>query len=92
MSNFSDGRKKVDDIISTLDLLPIGHTARVTGLVADGSIKRRFLDLGLINGTKIKALHKSPSGDPIAYDIRGTVIALRLKEASKITIEIQDNM
>lgn len=78
----------MDHIITTLDLLPIGNTARVTGLVAEGTVKRRFLDLGLINGTKIQALHKSPSGDPIAYNIRGTVIALRLTEAAKITIEV----
>lgn len=78
----------MDHSITTLDLLPIGMTARVTGLAAQGSIRRRFLDLGLINGTKVQALHKSPAGDPVAYDIRGTVIALRLKEAAKITIEI----
>lgn len=82
----------MDHTITTLDLLPIGRTAIVTDLVAQESIKRRFLDLGLINGTPVKALHKSPSGDPIAYNIRGTVIALRLKEAAKITIEIQEHM
>jgi len=78
----------VDKIITTLDLLPIGLIGEVTGLVAEDSVKRRFLDLGLIRGTKVQALHKSPSGDPVAYYIRGTVIALRLNEASKIRIEI----
>lgn len=78
----------MDYPVITLDLLPIGKIAKVKGLLAEGSVRRRFLDLGLIQGTQIQALHKSPSGDPVAYDIRGTVIALRLKEAAKITIEI----
>ncbi len=78
----------MDYPVITLDLLPIGKIAKVKGLLAEGSVRRRFLDLGLIQGIQIQALHKSPSGDPVAYDIRGTVIALRLKGAAKITIEI----
>ena len=78
----------MSNIITTLDRLPIGHTGKVIDLVAGERVRRRFLDLGLINGTKVQALHKSPAGDPVAYYIRGTVIALRLKEAAKIMIEV----
>jgi len=51
-------------------------------------MRRRMLDLGLICGTNVEALQKSPSGDPIAYAIRGAVIALRSEEASKILVEV----
>ena len=78
----------MDHITTTLDLLPMGNMGKVRGLAADESVRRRFLDLGLINNTKVEALHKSPAGDPVAYYIRGTVIALRLQEAAKIIIEI----
>ena len=71
----------------SLSALPIGHTARVTGLSATGSERRRLLDLGIVSGTIIEALQKSPSGDPVAYAIRGAVIALRREDASKIMIE-----
>lgn len=71
-----------------LHLLPMGRTARVKELTADGKVRRRMLDLGLISGTKVEALRKSPSGDPTAYEIRGTVIALRSEEASQIMVEI----
>jgi ferrous iron transport protein A len=47
-----------------------------------------MLDLGLIQGTRVEALQKSPSGDPIAYEIRGAVIALRSEEASQILVEL----
>ena len=71
----------------SLSALPIGQTARVTGLSATGSERRRLLDLGIVSGTIIEALQKSPSGDPVAYAIRGAVIALRREDASKIMIE-----
>lgn len=70
-----------------LNFLPLGKKAKVMVLTSDGITRRRMLDLGLISGTKIEALQKSPSGDPIAYDIRGAVIALRSEEASKIIVE-----
>lgn len=76
------------NMIITLDLLPIGRIGKVKHLLADRSIKRRLLDLGLITDTEVEALQKSPAGDPIAYYIRGAVIALRLKEAAKIVVEI----
>lgn len=46
-----------------------------------------MLDLGLVQGTTIEALQKSPSGDPVAYFIRGAVIALRQEDAQKVMIE-----
>ncbi len=70
-----------------LNFLPLGTKAKVRVLTSDGSIRRRMLDLGLISDTEVEALQKSPSGDPIAYHIRGAVIALRSEEASKILVE-----
>ena len=40
-----------------------------------------------VQGTTIEALQKSPSGDPVAYFIRGAVIALRQEDAQKVMIE-----
>jgi len=71
----------------SLNNLPIGKKARVKLLTSDGMARRRMLDLGLISDTVIEALQKSPSGDPVAYYIRGAVIALRSEEAAKILVE-----
>lgn len=70
-----------------LNDLPLGSKARVKILTSDSSVRRRMHDLGLISDTEIEALQKSPSGDPTAYQIRGTVIAIRSEEASKIFVE-----
>ena len=71
-----------------LNSLPLGKRARVKELTSDGASRRRMLDLGLITNTEVEALQKSPSGDPVAYHIRGAVIALRSEEASKILVEV----
>ena len=63
-----------------------GESARVTSLLNKGSIKRRLLDLGLVPGTQVHCIQKSPYGDPVAYGIRGAVIALRREDAGGVLI------
>lgn len=75
------------NILIPLSSIPIGTKCKVNFLTAEGAVRRRFLDLGIINGTIIKSLNKSPSGDPIAYLIRGAVIAIRSEDASQIIVE-----
>ena len=72
-----------------LNLLPIGRRAKVKMLTANGASRRRMLDLGLIIDTVVEAILKSPAGDPVAYSIRGAVIALRSEEANKIIVEAE---
>lgn len=71
-----------------LNSLPIGQKAKVKMLASNGTVRRRMLDLGLIADTVVEALHKSPSGDPTAYCIRGAVVALRSEEAGQIIVEV----
>lgn len=72
----------------TLNKLPINTYGRIHSLHCVGSIRRRILDLGMINGTKIKPILKSPSGDPTAYEVRGTIIALRKEDSDNIEVDI----
>lgn len=71
----------------SLNNLPVGKRAMVSSLTASGIERRRMVDLGLVNGASIEALHKSPTGDPTAYFIMGAVIALRDEDAKKILIQ-----
>jgi len=48
--------------------------------------RHRLLDLGVLPGTKVRAEFVSPMGDPVAYMIRGALIALRKDQADKIYI------
>ncbi|MPN51319.1 hypothetical protein SDC9_198962 [bioreactor metagenome] len=71
-----------------LNQLPIGQKANITTISSDGRIKRRMHDLGLIDGTEIKPLYKSPAGNPVAYLIRGAVIALRSDISENIIVSL----
>lgn len=70
-----------------LNDLPLNSYGMITNINSIGSDRRRFLDLGLITNTKIRAILKSPSGDLRAYEIRGTIIAIRDEDAKKIEIK-----
>ena len=70
----------------TLNLLEQGLVGVVDDLAVDGEQRRRLQDIGLIEGTSVTCLQKSPGGDPVAYLIRGAVIALRQDDAKKIRI------
>ena len=78
----------MEENLISLYNLPIGSFGKVKKLTAEGNVRRRMLDLGLVDNTTVEALRRSPSGDPIAYQIRGAVIALRSEEASKILIRV----
>lgn len=70
----------------TLEQIGVGMSARVQALCTSGSIRRRLLDLGMIPGTRVQCLQKSPAGDPTAYLIRGAVIALRQEDSAAIQV------
>ncbi|WP_425449130.1 FeoA family protein [Dethiothermospora halolimnae] len=78
----------MEEKLISLNKLSIGSTAKVEKLTAEGNARRRMLDLGLINNTTVESIMKSPAGDPIAYYIRGAVIALRKEESSKIFVKV----
>ncbi len=71
----------------TLDRIHQGEMARVRALNSTGSMRRRLLDIGLVEGTNVECLQRSPAGDPVAYLIRGAVIALRAEDSSNILVE-----
>lgn len=64
-----------------------GNYAYVTDICSDDCMRRRLQDLGLIKGTRVTCVKKSPLGDPIAFLIRGAVIALRYEDSSCVQIQ-----
>lgn len=68
------------------DLLP-GQIAVVHRLLHSGAMRRRLQDIGLLPGTPITCLGRSPGGDPTAYQIRGAVIAIRKNDSAKVLVQ-----
>ena len=87
----SDIPIKKEEEQETLADLCVGERVNILELQCEGAYRRRLLDLGLIPGTEVGAIMISPLGDPIAYDIRGSIIALRLEDASKIVVKQENN-
>lgn len=76
------------DTLISLDKLQLNTTAKIDTLKCSNSIKRRLLDLGFVPETNIKPIFKSLSGDPTAFEVRGTIIALRKEDSSEILVKI----
>ena len=72
---------------NTLNEVKLNEEVIIKKINCSGNIKRRILDLGMIEGTKIKPVLKSPLGDPTAYEVRGSLISLREEESKCIEIK-----
>jgi DtxR family Mn-dependent transcriptional regulator len=72
--------------------LPADGRAEIVMLddAVQGFTRRRFLDLGLTPGTAISPELGNFFGDPRAYRIRGTLIALRRDQAARIWVKPVD--
>jgi ferrous iron transport protein A len=73
----------------TLADLKTGQAVRITRLDEQiaGAERRRLLDMGLVPGTRVSFGMDNPMGDPIAYWVRGALIALRNSQAQLIETE-----
>ena len=72
----------------TLNSIKPGQKAIVKALDSEGLERRRLMDLGLLPGTQVEVELISPLGDPTAYLVRGTLVALRKEQAARIQVEL----
>ena len=66
-----------------------GQEAHVTEIL-DSDMKQRFLDLGIVPGTRIRCVCQNRGGNMKAYLIRGAVIAIRKTDCSSVKITKED--
>lgn len=69
--------------------LEYGEEAEILGIdeSCKGEVRRRLLDLGFVRGTQISVQNVSPLNNPVAYNLRNTLIALRNEQAEFILIK-----
>lgn len=72
---------------TALTELTKGRHGIIKDITTNDSIRRRLQDIGFIRGAEVVCIGKSPLGDPTAYSVKGTTVALRYEEASRILIE-----
>lgn len=79
----------IDEDTFRLSSLKENEKGSIVGISKEcrGENRRRLLDLGFVKGTSIGIDLKSPLKNPTAYSVKGTSIALRKDQASKILIK-----
>jgi len=66
--------------------LTAGQSARVLRVDAEGAVRQRLLDMGLLPTTQVELERVAPGGDPIWIRMFGSQLALRRKEALAILV------
>ncbi len=68
--------------------MKLGNKGIVKKVKANDNIIKRLLDIGLIEGTLVECVLKSPFNDPKAYLIRGATIAIRDDDCKEIEVDL----
>lgn len=66
--------------------LPIHRRGTVSSCHADPATVRHLASLGFTEGTEVTPAMVGPCGDPTAYYIKGSLIALRREMAATVTV------
>lgn len=72
-----------------LSNLKVGQSGIIIDLqIEDKTLKRHLLEMGLIDGTKVKVKKKAPFGEPTVVELRGYELFLEKQELRKIKVEV----
>ena len=66
--------------------LKFGEKVIITGINENHPSSRRILEVGFTPGQEIELINKSVFNDPLAFSVRGTLIAIRKNEADCIIV------
>ena len=78
--------KKYEMKMRTASQLNNGETSEIVGVDLNHPSAKRLIELGFTPGQNIELIGKSIFNDPVAFSIRGTVVAVRKSEASCIKV------
>lgn len=86
----NSGGMEQDPHIITLDKLNPGLEAEIVELAdtLQGAQRRRLLDMGMTPGTTIRRQFDGPGGEPSAFLVRNTTLALRKTQSQHIRIRV----
>jgi DtxR family transcriptional regulator, Mn-dependent transcriptional regulator len=78
---------QAEDRAIPLTALPPGQQASVRQINAQGAVRQRLLDMGLLPGAPIRVERSAPSGSPIWITLHTYQLSLRKQEAAEILVE-----
>lgn len=71
-----------------LSELKVGQKAKIISISSKGVIKRRLMDMGVLQGETLQVEKVAPLGDPIDIVIKNYHLSLRKSEAEGIEVEV----
>ncbi|OAN11264.1 iron transporter [Photobacterium jeanii] len=74
-----------------LNQLAVDEQAVIIQHHAEGAIRQRLMDLGLLPQTSIKLVRYAPLGDPIQVKVGRANVSLRRAEAETVWVELIDS-
>ena len=80
----------LNQTVSLQDIHP-GQIATIVRVGGVASLRRRFIEMGIVPGETIRSERVAPLGDPVAYRIKGYRLSLRREEASQIEVKVEDS-
>lgn len=78
----SDNRKEMN----TLSELKTGESGIIVKVHGHGGFRHRILELGFVRGERVDVIKNAPLLDPVEYEIMGSHVSLRHKEAEMIDV------
>lgn len=70
----------------SLSEVPLGGTAIITGISAQGELGRRLRDMGLMPGVSVSLVSRAPLGDPLVVALDGYTLSVRCTEAACVIV------
>lgn len=67
--------------------LEFGEVVKINEIDIKHPSSRRILEIGFTPGQEIELINKSLFNDPLAFSVRGTLIAIRKNEAGCIKVQ-----
>ncbi len=64
-----------------------GQTGKIVHVGGNSILRRRILEMGILQGTEIYIEKYAPLRDPLEMIVRGCHLSLRVEEAAQITVD-----
>ena len=67
-----------------------GKIVKIVHMGVKGPAGRRYREMGMVRGERIKVVKVAPLGDPMEIELRGYNLSLRKEEAELIIVEVME--
>lgn len=78
-------------MLTAMSELRCGESGIIKAIEHKGNMRRRLIDIGFNVGERVTFLCSAPLGEPSAFYIKGSVIALRRADAKLITVITEED-